>query len=151
MPLPFVTTYALPSGADVILFARIVGAAATPITQATVSSVTVQLTDLTKEAQLAGSGAIATLTPTVAACVYNALQQSDPAWQKDGAYAAGGSVANPVLGPDGLYGYNFRTVVPGVDTPGGTGDRLQATVRFTMADGSIIKAIFVWPSAQTFV
>lgn len=76
----------------VTLMARLRGAAGQPVTQASLSSITWQLSDLTA-GTVAGSGTFA-----VASSIFDALQQADPRWQADSAL---------VPGPDGSWGYNF--------------------------------------------
>lgn len=79
-------------GSGVALMARVLGSNARPITQASISSVTYAIRDLT-DAETDSTG-----TLTVGSVVFNDLQQYDPRWSKD-------SASKP--GADGAWGYNF--------------------------------------------
>lgn len=92
-----ITTGVILAGSGVTLMARIAGVAGNLLTQASVSSISYQVTNLTL-GQVAGSG-----TLTVSQVVFNSLVQNDPRWTAD-------SASQP--GADGLWGYNFLTTLP---------------------------------------
>jgi hypothetical protein len=87
------------AGTDTPLFSRIKNpATGNLVTQASVSSISYLIQDLTLAAQ------IATGTLPIGNVIFNTLQQMDGRWVQD-------SAALP--GADGLYGYNFAWQVPG--------------------------------------
>lgn len=95
--LPVVTGVAsLNSG--VTLMARVLGQPGTPITQASLSTITYAVSDLTTGVNLSKGNPL-----TISAVVFDALVQNDPRWTKDTAKAPGA---------DGLAGYNFLATIP---------------------------------------
>lgn len=82
----------------VTLMARVLGNAGTPITQASLSTLTYTIRDLT-----AGTTITSAQSLTIASVIYDSLQQSDPRWTKDDA---------DNLGPDDRHGYNLLAVIP---------------------------------------
>lgn len=92
-----------------MLLARIVGYAATPITQASLTSIDYAVYDLT------GAESIGTGTLTISATVYDTLQ-TDAVWDKD------------------KDGYNFRWIVPAILLQNGD-HRYRIDVRFTPTSG----------------
>ncbi|MES2342321.1 MAG: hypothetical protein V4597_11630 [Pseudomonadota bacterium] len=119
----------------VTLTARILGVTGLPITRASLTSVSWTVTDtVTGLAVVGGTGA-----PTVASCVTDALQQSDPRWTKDSAQAPG---------DDGRWGYNFLLTLPAslfvVQT------RYQADVVFTPVTGEPFRVAFLWTPVRVF-
>lgn len=92
-----------------MLLARIVGYSATPITQASLSSIDYAIRDLTS------ATTITTGTLTISAVVYDTLQ-TDAVWDRDDD------------------GYNFRWIVPAANLQNG-GHRYRIDVRFNPASG----------------
>jgi hypothetical protein len=140
MSFGVITTQAVPAKSGVTLLGRIVGNAGVPITQASLTSpLTIVVTDLTKEAALAGSGAVNTLTPAVSGVVFDSLQ-TGPLWTKDSAAAPG---------PDGLFGYNFAYLVPAANfnTPG---DKYQLDVKFIPVVGEQFVVSFTVPTLKVY-
>ena len=84
------------AGSGVSLFARIRGGNGQLITQATLSTITYQVSNLTTGA-IAGSGSL-----TISQVIFDSLQQSDPRWTLDSASQ---------MGNDGSYGYNFAATL----------------------------------------
>lgn len=80
-----------------VLAARIRGANGSLITQASLSSITYRVWNVTLQES------VATGTLTISSVVFDELKQTDPRWRQDGPY-------NP--GPDGAYGYNFLAILP---------------------------------------
>lgn len=142
--LGVVTSMRVPGATGQIILARIVGAKATPISQATISSVTVQVTDLSKEALTVGSGNIATHSPAVASVIFNALQQGDPLWEGNG----GDSSIAP--GKDKLWGYNFLFTVPAADF-GNSGDLFQVDVKVVPVSGEPFRIRVKIPTDPVYV
>lgn len=143
---PLVTGLAIPDGSGVALLARIVGQLGTPITQASLSSITWAVTDLTAGVQL-GTG-----TFTISSVVFNSLV-TDPRWQIDTPFRPGA---------DGKSGYNFLAVLPAslfpVQTPappdllgGLPSPRIrQADVTFTPVTGEQFKLCLQWQQLQAW-
>jgi hypothetical protein len=81
---------------------RLAGQLGTLITQASLSSITYNVRDLT-----AGTNVTAApVSLTIASVVFDSLQQNDPRWDKDSATAPG---------KDGRWGFNFLAVIPAVN------------------------------------
>lgn len=137
------------SKSGVTLLARILGQLGTPITVATISSITWNVQDLVTQLST-GSGSF-----TPSQVVFDSLQVFDPRWNKD-------SASSP--GPDKLWGYNFlasvpassftaydvaasSAVFPSVVTP----HTFQVDVEFTPVSGEkfrqpwVFKPIPTWP------
>ena len=117
-----IVTSLLISRSCAILFSRVLGLAGTPITQATISSITAETLDLEYgRAVVWGPNAL-----TVASVVYNSLIQNDQAW-----YEAGG---------DSL-GYNFKYTFPAAALAI-AGKRIRFDVKFiaATADQFIVQA-----------
>lgn len=121
----------------VALMARVRGADGRLITRASISTIAYTVTNLT-DAETAGTG-----TFTVSDTVFDALQQSDPRWTRDGE-------GNP--GSDGSWGYNWAGVVPAVTfeaaamTSAGIAacpPRYQIDVAFTPASGQPFRVSYV--------
>lgn len=84
----------------VTLMARVRGNAGSLITQASFSSISFTVRDLTN-----GTTIVSGVALTISSVVFNTLQQGDPSWDKDSSIN---------LGKDGSYGYNFKTTIPAV-------------------------------------
>lgn len=104
--------------------ARIRNSAGALLTQASVSALSVVVTDTV-------AGTSATLTPVISATVFDALQQGDARWQID-------SASNP--GEDGSWGFNFAYVVPAANLPAAT--LYQCDAVFTTVSGEPFRAVF---------
>ena len=134
-----VITGTVVQASDVSLLARIRGAAGALITQASLSAIAWQVSDLTAGVVL-GSGTFA-----VATSVFDSLVQNDPRWTMD-------SQQQP--GADGAFGYNFAATIaasnfpPSTLTapamPPATPHRLQADVHFTDAGGGNWRVVWAW-------
>lgn len=120
----------------VTLMARIRGNAGTLITQATLSSISYAVTNLTAAASV-GTG-----TFTISATVFDDLQQNDPRWRRD-------SASSP--GEDDAHGYNFRgTLAASLFVATGINaasverqpDLYQADVVFTPTSGEPFRQVF---------
>lgn len=115
MPTPAFKTAKVMEGAGATLMARVLGNAGTPITQATISSIsrkTFALPDTTAT----------TTTPSVSSLVFDALQ-TDARWTED------------------EVGYNFRdTVAASVLANGNTQYRVEYTL--TPTSGEVIRFAF---------
>ena len=82
--------------------ARIRGAGGSLLTQASLSTITYSVSNLT-------SGTTGTSTSlTISSVVFDSLQQNDPRWVFD-------SAGEP--GADGGYGYNFLATIPATSFP----------------------------------
>lgn len=91
-----VITGVIVAGSGATLMARLRGNAGQLVTQASLTSISYTVTDLT-------AGTVSSpVTVSVAACVFDNLQQGDPRWSKD-------SANDP--GPDGEHGYNALVTV----------------------------------------
>ncbi|HLN30481.1 MAG TPA: hypothetical protein VK395_22245 [Gemmataceae bacterium] len=134
-----VTTQAVAGHSGIVLMARLVGQGGLPVTQATINSVEVQVTDLTL-VQNGQAGSVNTYTPAVASVIFNALQQTPP-WSQDNQYQPG---------TDGLWGYNFLYVVPAVNFEN-SGDTFQIDVAFVPAAGEQFEVSFLVPTVKTFI
>lgn len=141
---PAIITGVVVTKSGVSLMARCVGATGSPITQATLSSIGVTVSDITNVANLG------TFTPSISASVFNSLQQSDPRWTLDSAIAPG---------PDGLWGYNWLYTIPATTFPlttltaaNITADPLnyQADVVWTPVSGEQFRAVFRWQVIPAF-
>lgn len=97
-----------------VLMARILGNAGTPITVATISSISAAVRDLDYNAVTYGPSAL-----TVASVVFNSYVQNDLRW-----FEAGGDA----------LGYNFLWVVPAIAL-GMAGLRMRADVKFVPVSG----------------
>lgn len=97
---------------DYVLMARIVGASGANVTQAVVSSIAIRVFDHLTEEQVGD-----TLTPSVAATIYDTLQTEDPLWTEDST------------------GYNFKATIPATYFATG-GQRLQIETIITPATGN---------------
>ena len=84
------------AGSGVCLMARLRGLDGNLVTQASLSSITYAIRDLT-DAVTDSTGSL-----TISSVIFDSLQQNDLRWRKD-------SQSRP--GPDGQHGYNFRTVM----------------------------------------
>lgn len=137
-----ITGAAIPGKSGVTLFARLRGNAGALITQASLTSITYAVLDLTSGVSL-GTGTFA-----VSTTVYDALQQGDPRWQVD-------TVAAP--GRDGSSGYNFAGTLPAslfvartieaIDLLAGqqpAPHEIQAEVIFTPVSGEPWRVVFRW-------
>jgi hypothetical protein len=96
--------------ADLVIMARIRGADAVNIVQATISSISLKVFDLSDGEQVGSTAAL-----TVSSVVFDTLQ-TDARWTRDGT------------------GYNFRTTVGGAYFPVGDRD-YRVEVVFTPATG----------------
>ncbi len=137
-----------PSQTGVSLIARILGNLGTPITRATIASISYVLTDLTN-GLTSGSG-----TFTVATVVFDNLVQNDPRWTAD---------SPQVPGKDGRTGYNFLATIPAADFSATqlTGApappwqpplprKWQVDVHFTPVSGEPFVVPFLITEVQTF-
>lgn len=133
------TTGTCTPDSDTTLYARIRSKSGL-VTQATVSSISYSIYDLTDQASQT------TGTFTVSSVIFDSLQQDDPRWTTDSAERPG---------TDGSYGYNFRATISAgdfsdVDTYSKTGDpkphQYQVDVKFTLADGQVL--VHVWKLNQ---
>lgn len=138
--LTVIQTQTVPGNSGQTLLARIVGAGAVPITQATLASLSVVVTDLTKEANSPGSGSVATHAVTISQAIFNSLVQGDPQWTKD-------TVNNP--GPDGQYGYNFLFTVPASDFAA-SGDTFQCDVVYAPVSGQPFRVKYVIKTEKVY-
>ncbi len=133
-----ITGSAVPMRSGVALLARIAGATGVPITQASLSTIQYALTDLG-----AGPGVPPVTGPltalSVAAVVFDQLQQQDPRWTRDSAQAPGA---------DGLFGFNFLAVLPAalMTSP----NRQHVDVIFTPVSGEPFRVSFEWSPLTTF-
>lgn len=114
------------------------------ITQASLSSITYSVYDLTAEESL-GTG-----TVTISTSVYDALQQDDPGWTKDNAYLAAAG-----LTPDGAWGFNFAFTLPASLNPytvssDGTAHRLHVDIIFTPVSGDAYRQQWEWTPERVF-
>jgi len=119
----------------ITLLARIRGQDGRLITQASLSSITFTVRDVTTSTTITSAQAL-----TISSVIFDSLQQSDPRWDKDDA---------DNLGSDGSHGYNFRATIPAsnftaVDVDSDpvppapdrvTAHRFQCDVKFTPASG----------------
>lgn len=140
MPAPYaiVTAQAVPGNADVAFMARVRNYQGILVTQASLAGINWSVADisLVPPVQL-GSG-----TFTVSAVWFDALQQNDPSWTKDGP-------SN--LGQDGSYGYNFKAVVPYTAFPiANSGDRMQGDVYLTPVAGGRLRIIYQFYTLQVY-
>jgi hypothetical protein len=127
--------------------ARILGNLGTPITRASIASITYNVQDLNTLLST-GNGV---LTP--ANVIFDSLQQNDPRWDKDSAVRSG---------KDGQWGYNFlnlfsRTLFPAFDVDNTTSPptvkphRYRIDVTFVPVSGENFLAMFegialpTWP------
>ena len=138
----------------VTCMARVLGNAGTPITRASLSTITYTVTDRS-------NGTVGTATSvTISSAVYDSLQTSDPRWNM----VVGESALN--LGADGQYGFNFLFVVPAINfpitVPDATPDPPAKVVQtppfsyrvdfvFTPASGQQFIVPFEFTPVQTFV
>ncbi len=130
---------------DVTLLARVVGNLGTPVTQATISAISWQVSDLTLGTVL-GTG-----TFVVASVIFNSLQQADTRWVRDSATQ---------LGVDKAWGYNFLAVIPASAYAGPAliamanaylPDVLQADVTITPTTGNPFKlAPYQWQPISSY-
>jgi hypothetical protein len=129
MPIPIIVSQAIPAKTGVTLLARVRGGAGLLITQASISSITLVVTDLTKEKAAAGSGAITSLALVVANTVYDALQWYG-IWTQDGP----NNPSPPAPFGDGSYGWNVQTTVPAANFANG-GDRYRCDMKLVPVIG----------------
>ena len=138
-------TFIIDAGA--FLMARVRGSNGLLITQASVSTITYAVRDLTNATTVTSGQSLA-----VASVVYNSLQQSDPRWDVDDA-------AHP--GKDVAWGWNFGFSIPAAhfatfdvestspfkETP----HRYRVTVEFFPVTGAVFRQNFegmalpTWP------
>ena len=140
MTIPLILTQAIPDQTGVRLMARVRDGLGVLITQASLSSITAVVTDLTLEKAQAGSGFVSSTTLTIANVVFNQLQ-TDLTWQKD-------SAANPSPPPpfgDGLYGFNFAWVVPAINFAT-SGHRFRVDVKMVPVSGEQFVVPFEIPT-----
>ena len=137
-------TFIIDAGA--FLMARVRGSNGLLITQASVSTITYTVRDLTNATTVATNQSL-----TVASVVYNSLQQSDPRWDVDSAFQRG---------RDGEFGYNFAATVPAAhfatfdvestspfkETP----HRYRVTVEFFPVTGAVFRQNFEGTALPTF-
>lgn len=129
-----ITSLALPGKTGVILMARIVGVNNTPIVQATISTITYAVQNVTQGTS-AGTGSF-----TVSSVIYDNLQTADDSWN-----ATMDTPANPSP-VDGLAGYNFRATIPAsILTPTEDLDEYRADVKFVPASGEQFFQPFLFP------
>ena len=115
----------VPAGSSLPILARVDGGN-TPVTQATVSSISYTVTDRAT-GQVLDSG-----TLTVVATIWNQLQQ-------------GSGWIETTPGVDGLIGWNFLWTVPGADLPL-PGMVIDCRASVVMTNGAIVE---VWAAART--
>lgn len=131
-----VVTGVVTGPAGVSLLARLLGAAGTPVTRASLTSIGWSLADLTALAQLAAG------TFAVATSVFDGLQ-TDPRWSAD------------------AVGYNFLATIPaasftlaalaaGAPGAGAAPRRYQADVLFTPASGEVFRVPFLFTMAPSY-
>ena len=87
--------------------ARVRGFGGALVTQASISSLTAVITDLTLEKAAAGTGFVSSTALTIASAWFDSLQW-DLTWQRDGP----NNPAPPPPFGDGAYGFNFAVVMP---------------------------------------
>jgi len=80
-----------------------------------------------------------TANPTIASTVFDALQQ-DALWTQD-------SATNP--GTDGLWGYNFKFVVPAAAFAN-SGDKFQVDGKFTPLSGENFVVTYTIPTLKVY-
>jgi hypothetical protein len=138
-----IVTGVVVANSGVSLLARILGNGGRPITQASLASVAIQVTDT-----VTGTGVL--LSESVAATVFDSLVQNDPRWTKDTA-------AYP--GPDGAWGYNFLATIPAANSFGGTSldgtgatvmNRMQADCIVTPVSGQPFRVVFQWEPIRVY-
>ena len=131
-----------PARSGVTLLARILGNNGNPVTQASVSSINYQVTNLS-----AGTTGTATAL-TVADVIFDSLQQNDLRWTKDDA-------DHP--GIDGRHGFNFAATIPrtqfaaatpAVDTPDPV--KYQIDVLFTPTTGQAFTQRFLYTAQPVY-
>lgn len=132
-----VVTGVIAAGGDLTLMARMLGQNGQRMTQASLSAIAWQATDLAA-GTIAGSGTFA-----IGSAIFDGLQQNDPRWTADSAVQPG---------IDGEWGYNFLAKLPAgtlpIQAPSGSALNVSATktyqidVKFTGTDGSVGYAVF---------
>ncbi len=131
------TTRAVPGKSGLILMARILGANRQAITQATLTSITYTVTDITTGLAIATAQAL-----TIGNVVFDNLVKTDPTWDAD-------SQDNPSL-EDGLWGYNFKTTIPALSLVP-SGDRFQVDIVFTPTTGERFTVSVSVPTVRNYV
>lgn len=145
MTIPLVLTQAVPSHTGLRLLARIRGAQGQLITQASVTSITAVITDLTLEKAVAGSGFISSTSLVISSVVFDTVQ-TDFTWQKDGA-------VNPQAPPpfgDGAYGFNFAWLAPAANF-GTAGHRFRVDVKILPVGSEQFVVPFEIPTFPVYV
>jgi len=145
MTLPLLLSQAIPDHTGVVLMARIRGQGGLLITQASVTSVTLAVTDLTLEAQVVGSGLVSTTVLSISTVVFDQLQW-DLTWQKDGP----NNPAPPPPFGDGTFGYNFRTIVAATSFAA-TAHRYQCDVLFVPVTGQQFIVAWQIPTFKVYL
>lgn len=144
--LSLITGQAVPGNAGVALMARIRGNSHALVTQASVTSITYSVWDvqayLDSNGETDATAVVTTTSMTVSAVVFDALQQSDGLWTKDGPGR---------LGPDLAWGYNFKFVVPAVSfTVARSGHRHRVDVLVTPVSGEQFRLPFEFDTVKVF-
>ena len=138
MSMSIVTAAAVPGGTDVLFLARVRAANFALITQATVSTITWTLTDITPGVNY--QTVVGTGTFAVAATVFNSLVQSDLSWTKDSANN---------LGADGAWGYNFAATLPAAGIVP-SGDTFQLETKLAIVGGTTLRLVWQFNTVQVF-
>lgn len=142
--LSLITGQAVPGNAGVALMARIRGNNHALVTQASLSSITYTVYNVQPVVDGTGSATVVTTSTalTIPSVIYDSLQQQDGLWVKDGP-------GN--LGPDGSWGYNFKTVIPASNfTVAASGDRYRVDVKFTPTSGEPFRLPFEFTTIQVY-
>ena len=142
-----ITGAAVPGRTGVSLLARLRMASGQLVTQASISSITYTVSNVSLGTAL-GAG-----TFTVSSSIYDALQQNDVRWAID-------SAAEP--GPDLTHGFNFlgtlgatlfslaTLAAPGVLTGEADAETMQCDVFFTPVSGQPFRVIYRWPALPVY-
>lgn len=132
------------SGSDVALMARIRGSDGALLTQASISAVAWQATDLTAGA-IAGAGSF-----TPSSVIFNTLVTADLRWTRDSADNLGAL--------DGVWGYNFLAVLPyttfaatALANVGQPTHRYQTDVVFTPVAGGQFTVVWIFAPVPIYL
>lgn len=89
----------------VFLMARMLGNAGTPVTQGTLSTILLNVFDLTDDGDL-----VYTTNPTISSDVFDTLQTADPRWTADAVGYNFGTTVPPEAFPEGRHEYRLEIV-----------------------------------------
>jgi hypothetical protein len=139
MSIPLVLTQAVPSRTGIRLMARVRGFGGALVTQASISTLTAVVTDLS-----AANAQISSTALTIASVWFDSLQW-DLTWQKDGP----NNPAPPPPFGDGAYGYNFAWVAPASNFAN-TGHRFQVDVKLVPVSGEQFEIAYQIPTFPVY-